>query len=111
MPVDAWICVDAGIFHRFHHSWICELARALNSGLLPQDYYAMMEPHAAGLGPDAVVPDAQDDGGEAETEGGGSLLFGPPRVQITMEAEMEFYRRKQNAVVVRHVSGDHMVAV
>jgi hypothetical protein len=50
MPVHDWTHVDAGILHAFHHSWIEEIARALNRGLLPPDYYALPEQHAAGFG-------------------------------------------------------------
>jgi hypothetical protein len=49
MPVHDWTRVDAGIFHHFHHDWITEIARALNRGILPPDYYALAEQHAAGL--------------------------------------------------------------
>ena len=41
MPIHDWTRVDAGIFHAFHHDWITEIARALNRGLLPADYYAL----------------------------------------------------------------------
>jgi hypothetical protein len=34
-----------------------------------------------------------------------------PRVRITAETDLEFYRRKQNVVAVRHVSGDALVAI
>ena len=50
MPIHDWSRVDAGIFHHFHHGWIEEIARALNGGVLPDDYYAMAEQHAAILG-------------------------------------------------------------
>src|SRR5262249_13649324 len=39
MPVHDWTRVEAGIFHAFHHDWITDLARALNQGILPEDYY------------------------------------------------------------------------
>src|SRR5438876_883353 len=51
MPVHDWTRVDAGIFHHFHHGWIEEIARGLNRGILPADYYALAEQHAAGFGP------------------------------------------------------------
>ena len=34
-----------------------------------------------------------------------------PRVRVTAETDLEFYRRKQNVVAVRHVSGDQLIAV
>jgi hypothetical protein len=35
----------------------------------------------------------------------------PPKVQPTAETSLDFYRRKQNTIVVRHVSGDRIVAM
>jgi len=123
MPIHDWSRVEAGIFHDFHHGWIEELKRALNGGILPDEYYALAEQHAVGFGPDVLTlegsMDAHGDAPEeqnefpveAPSEGGVSLLLSPPKAHLTAETDMEFYRRKQKAVVVRHVSGDRMVAV
>jgi hypothetical protein len=54
MPVHDWARVEAGIFHDFHHSWIEEIKRALNRGLLTPPYYALAEQIAGGLGPDVL---------------------------------------------------------
>jgi hypothetical protein len=43
MPVHDWPRVEAGIFHDFHVAWIGELRKSLNSGLLPEGYYALAE--------------------------------------------------------------------
>lgn len=118
MPVHDWTRVDAGIFHDFHHSWIEETKRALNNGLLPADYYAMAEQHAAGFGPDVLALETtrEDDaeaGGVSSTPNGsgtGLLLTAPP-VALTAESDRAFYQRKQNTVTVRHVSGDRIVAM
>ena len=48
MPVHDWTRVNAGIFHDFNHEWISTNKRALNSGLLPPEYYALAEQIAAG---------------------------------------------------------------
>jgi len=125
MPIHDWSRVEAGIFHAFHHTWIEELSRALNAGVLPPAYYALPEQHAAGFGPDVLTlqSDAggrpEEEGGDGDpgggsagaSEGGVSLLTSPPKAEVTEEADIEFYRRKQKAVVVRHLSGDRMVAV
>src|SRR5262249_23017938 len=39
------------------------------------------------------------------------LLIEKPKFAVTAETDLEFYRRKQDAVVVRHVSGDRVVAM
>jgi len=118
MPIHDWTRVDAGIYHDFHHAWIEEIKRTLNAGVLPPDYYALAEQHAAGFGPDvltlqaAAADDERFESFPMPTSGGGvALALSPPEVQITAETDMEFYRRKQNAVVVRSTSGDRVVAV
>ncbi|MEX2316526.1 MAG: DUF4058 family protein [Pirellulales bacterium] len=117
MPIHDWSRVEAGIFHDFHLAWIMEIKRALNERLLPSDYYALAEQRAAGLEPDVLTLRARQDNGHAidrpplpPTNGGGVCLA-PPPVALTAEAELDFYRRKQKVVVVRHVSEDQIVAV
>ncbi len=39
------------------------------------------------------------------------LLLAPPKIKVTDETDLEFYRRKQKTVTVRHVSGDRIVAM
>lgn len=110
MPIHDWTRVDAGIFHAFHHGWIEELARALNRGVLPSEYYALPEQHAAGFGPDVLTLQGSgwDDSGEAPTS---SAVLAVPKLTPIAETDMEFYRRKQKSVTVRHVSGDRVVAM
>jgi hypothetical protein len=121
MPVHEWTRVDAGIFHDFHHAWIEEIKRALNSGILPDEYYALAEQFAGGLGPDVLTLEGPSSHPSEETDfpasstdagsAGGGVLLASPSTQLTAETDMEFYRRKQNVVIVRHVSGDRVVAV
>src|SRR5215813_2723129 len=109
MPIHDWTLVDAGIFHAFHHGWIEELSRALNRGVLPADYYALPEQHAAGFGPDVLTlqDTGWDDAGSKKPTGSAILTL--PKLAPIAETDMEFYRRKQNSVTIRHVSGDRVV--
>jgi len=116
MPVHDWSRVDARIFHAFHHGWIEELSRALNRGVLPPDYYALPEQFAGGFGPDVLTLTApQNDEGDGTAserkDRNGGLLVAQPKMAPTAETDLEFYRRKQTPVVVRHVSGDRVVAL
>lgn len=116
MPVHDWTRVEAGIFHDFHHAWIEEIKRALNADLMPQDYYALAEQFAGGFGPDVLTlqeRSANGTGGAVPTgaPGGSGVLLAPPKVRLTGVADQDHYLRKQNVVVVRHVSGDRVVAV
>src|SRR5437868_3611646 len=117
MAVHDWTRVDAGIFHAFHHDWITELSRALNQGILPPDYYALPEQFASGFGPDVLT--LQESASIDESDGAGIdrgsastvIVASSQKLTPTAETDMEFYRRKQTAVAVRHVSGDRVVAV
>jgi hypothetical protein len=65
MPIHDWTRVDAGLFHAFHHDWITILSRALNSGVLPPDYFALPEQSIRGPVPDVLaleVSPGRDDG-------------------------------------------------
>jgi hypothetical protein len=117
MPVHNWTRVDAGVFHHFHHGWIEEIGRSLNRGILPGDYYALAEQHAAGFGPDVLTLQGNhDDENDGATEtrsasAAGAVLLAAPKLQPIAETDMAFYRRKQQAIAVRHVSGDRLVAM
>ena len=108
MPMYDWTRVEAGIYHAFHHEWISEIHRAVLRRL-PPDYYSLHEQQAAGFGPDVLalkVADADD----ADLAGGTATLV-RPKTKFYQETPTEFYLRKKKSVVIRHVSGDRIVAM
>lgn len=121
MKIHDWTRVDAGIFHHFHQQWTVAITNALNNGLLPGEYYALTEQQGAGFEPDVLTLHAgrfserdyttQPPTVQPSEASGTGLLVAQPQVRITAETDLEFYRRKQNIVTVRHVSGDDLVAV
>jgi len=116
MPIHDWSQVEAGIFHAFHLTWIGELQRALNSGLLPPDYYALAEQWASGLGPGILTlhgPGTEPSPEDVPMEGGTgvALALQPPKVRYRAKLdESAFYWQKARRLVVRHVSGHKIVA-
>lgn len=114
MPVPDWTRVDAGVFHSFHGAWIGELGKALNSGLLPPEYYVLGEQIAGSLGPDVLtlrVPKDEGNGATRELAGAVAVTEAPPQVQVTMRAEVDEYVLKQRTVVIRHVSTHRIIAL
>ncbi|MCX7422659.1 MAG: DUF4058 family protein [Planctomycetia bacterium] len=112
MRVHDWSRVDDGTFHHFHHSWIEEIQRALNGGLLPPWLYALAEQQASEFGPDVLaleIPDASGIG--FDNRGGTGLLVAPPKVKMTAQGSPTFYTRKQKSVAVHHASDDRIVAI
>jgi hypothetical protein len=116
MPIHDWTRVPAGIFHHFHHSWIEEITRSLNRGLLPPEYYALAEQLAGSLGPDVLTLHAfhgAEDGSanRGGPEGGIRLAERKPKVRFHARTEIQSYSAKAKAVVVRHASDPEVIAM
>lgn len=113
MPIPDWTRVDAGIFHDFHHTWITEIRRVLNRGLLPPEYYALAEQITGGLGPDVLTLQGPGNGAPAASEptGGVALATSPPPVEFRLRTESDQYATKAKAVVIRHTSNHRVIAV
>jgi hypothetical protein len=114
MPVHDWTRVDAGIFHSFHNAWITELNNALNSGILPDDYYALMEQHAGKMVTDVLTLHANRPNGESSSSppssAGIALVEAPPKVRRTLTG-VETYGQRRRTLAIRHIRGDRLVAL
>jgi hypothetical protein len=112
MPIHDWTRVDAGLFHAFHHGWITILARALNSGLLPPDYYALPEQSIKGPVPDVLTPELSPRRGDPSGAGAGlAVATTPPRTRVVRYAEERVYVRKASRIAVRHRHGQIVAVV
>ncbi|MBI1831208.1 MAG: DUF4058 family protein [Planctomycetes bacterium] len=115
MPIHDWTRVDAGIFHAFHHDWISEIAHALNRGVLPEEYYALPEQITGKFGPDVLTLQGPVDG-DSQGNGEGSSanrsgILTLPKIKPIAQTDLEFYRRKQKAIAIRHTTDDGVVAI
>jgi hypothetical protein len=115
MPIHDWSRVFDGAFHAFHLTWMGELQTALNSGILPPDYYALAEQVARPTVPDVLTlqtTNGTEDGWSGEPIAGAmAVALAPPRVYRTVSLEEETYTRRQRSVVIHHASDDRIVAV
>lgn len=119
MPIHDWTRVSAGTWHDFHHVWTGAIRNALNDGLLPAQYYAQAEHVTGPMGPDVLAlqeTNAPPNGAPAayptgDDPGGVAVATAPPRMRHLEEADMNEYVLKRRTVVVRHNSGDRIVAL
>jgi Protein of unknown function (DUF4058) len=115
MPVHDWTRVTAGIFHDFHLSWIAEIKRTLNQGILPPAYYALAEQLTGGMGPDVLTLckpiSVSLAGGEASAKGGIAVAKSPPTARFHARAEVDLYAKKAKTVVIRHSSNHQVIAM
>src|SRR3989442_971315 len=112
MPIHDWARVDDGVFHDFHTTWIGLLRIALNSGLLPEGYYAMAEQVAGVPGPAVLTlqtPNARE--GPDSLPGVLAVTQPPPRVRLTLRPEKVAYTRRQRSLLIRHTSDHRIIAL
>lgn len=111
MPIHDWTRVDSGLFHAFHHAWIEELSRALNHGVLPENYFALPEQNIRGPIPDVLTLKLKAEPKDrSEGKGGIAVAESAPRTRFTQRALADSYVRKASRITVRHRHGE-VVAV
>ncbi len=104
-----WSRLVDGEFHDFQVSWIHELRRALNTGLVPADHYAAVEQHVNGYVPDVTTFRAGPEPNRVVANGG--VLLREPSMQPTVETGGVRYRRQNRLICVRHEDGSRLVGV
>ncbi len=106
MPIHDWTLVDAGLFHAFHHRWITALSDALNSGVLPSEYYALPEQNIRGPIPDVLTLKSAPTRDVPESGGGIAVASAPPKIRHVRRNESSLYADKADRISVRHRHGD-----
>ncbi|MCI0742681.1 MAG: DUF4058 family protein [Gemmataceae bacterium] len=110
MPLHDWTRVPSGIFHHFHQRWASAQCDALNGGLLPRGYYALLEQVAGGPIPDLLSFQHLPKSHIPPNGNGVALLDVPPRTRFIQSAQPEQFAAKANRVTIRHPLGN-VVAV
>src|SRR4051794_1370681 len=115
MPIHDWTRVNAGTFHDFHTAWIVELRGVLNSGMLPDGYYALAEQVAGATVPDVLTLQDMSDGasdapsapGAPDWKGSGGIAVAtaPPRTVVSDTlSEAVFLAAKRKRLAIRHTT-------
>jgi hypothetical protein len=105
MPIHDWSRVDANLFHHFHQAWTMTICNALNGGLLPKGYSALVEQHAAGLVPDVIALEHRRSDPSPEPVGGTVLTATPPKTRHVFRAEQASSAARGNRITIRHPLG------
>src|SRR5438067_11863997 len=90
MPIHDWSRVDANLFHHFHQAWTMTICHALNGGLLPNGYSALVEQHAGGVVPDVIALQRRARPNRPGEPGCGAVITAaPPRTPPVLRAKEE----------------------
>ena len=103
MPIHDWTRAPAGLFHHFHQAWSVALSNALNGGLMPNGYYALVEQKVDG--PDVIAVEMTRRG--LAKPSGAVATLAPPRTKLSTRTPSDAgrYARKANRISVRHPFG------
>jgi hypothetical protein len=102
MPIHDWTRLESGDFHHFHQGWTTNIANALNSGLMPPEYMAMVEQVVGRPIPDVVALQTRKPKGDP---GGVAVQSAPPTARVIARVEKVVYARRKNRVIIRHGRG------
>src|SRR5262245_39245253 len=115
MPIHDWTRVHAGTFHDFHTTWMAHLKEALNRGVLPGGYSAMIEKVVTRMQTDVLTLRASADRPPVVSGGTGlAVAEALPRVRIRARPQPGAAarpRRRSRRLTIRHVSDHRVVAV
>jgi hypothetical protein len=109
MPMHDWKRVPPTIYHHFHQQWTISICDALNAGLLPPGYSALVEPYSSGLDPDVVEMQrrtSKPSHPRAET-----TTVEPPRTRMIVHPREGQFHERADRVVIRHHLGDVVCAI
>src|SRR5688572_21363737 len=106
MPIHDWSHVEVNLFHHFHQAWTINISNALNTGLLPPGYSALVEQHAGGVAPDVLTLERRARPKTSPSRKGGALLEAPPPADWqVMRAAARASAARANRIVIRHSLG------
>ena len=108
MPIHDWKNAPSGLFHHFHQDWSLAICHALNAGLLPKGFYALVEQHAVDVVPDVLtLQRRRTSEAPSRSRGGIALAEAPPKTRIVSRgSETEVYAEKANKIVIRAKSSE-----
>ena len=115
MPMHDWTRVVPNDYHDFHFAWIAALRLALNTGILPAEYFAMAEHTAPPYVPDVLtlaIPTANGTPTHAKSDAssGGVATMAPPIASVaSTEAGKKAVGRRR--IAIGHAQNRQLVAV
>jgi hypothetical protein len=101
MPLHDWTRVKPGTYHNFHFLWLATIENRLNTGILPQGWFAMAEQRVGGPEADVLTLSCPEAGRPA----GPGICLAPPQTAIIERAERVRYARKTHRIAIHHDLG------
>jgi hypothetical protein len=109
MPMHDWKRVPPTIYHHFHQQWTISICNALNAGLLPTGYSALVEQYSSGLYPDVLALQRRNPKPSSPRDA--TTTLEAPRTRMIVDPREGRFHERANRVVIRHHLGDVVCAI
>jgi hypothetical protein len=109
MPMPEWKRVPPTLYHHFHQRWTISICDALNAGLLPPGYSALVEQYSSGLDPDVLA--LQRRSTKPSDSGAAMTTLEDPRTRMVVHPREGRFHERANRVVIRHHLGEVVCAI
>ena len=106
MPIHDWSKVDANLFHDFHQAWSIAIRNALNGGVLPKGYSALVEQRTAGVVPDVLAIEHDSNSSKGIQRGGAVVTATRPKARHVIQATKTILADKANRIAIHHPLGE-----
>ncbi len=100
MPMHDWKRAPPTIYHHFHQQWTISICNALNAGLLPPGFSALVDQYSSGLYPDVLTLERR--GPKPSRPRDGTTTLEAPRTRLIVQPREGRFHERANRVVIRH---------
>ncbi len=107
MPIHDWSKVDANLFHDFHQAWTIGIRNALNGGILPKGYSALVEQRTGGIVPDVLAIEHEVTlNRPSRSKGGVATASRSQKTRQLIYATKPILAARGNRIAIHHRLGD-----
>lgn len=107
MPMHDWKRVAPTLYHHFQQRWTVSICDALNAGILPPGYSALVDRYSSGVYPDVLAVQRR----RPSPRGSGTRTLAAPQTRMTVRPRDGRFHERANRVVVRHLMGEVVCAI
>jgi Protein of unknown function (DUF4058) len=107
MPVHDWKPIDANVYHHFHQMWTMHICDALNEGILPEGYSALIDQRTPNVAPDVLALERRANSkGNGKLTGGTVVAATPPKIQHVVQGKKTLLAERANRLTIHHPIGE-----
>jgi len=106
MPVHDWKPVEANLYHHFHQMWTMHICDALNEGLLPEGFSALIDQRTPMVEPDVLAVERRTKARRDDAPSGGTVVAMPPKIKHVVRGKKVLLAQRANRIAIHHPLGD-----